>query len=70
MNQFLLTQGNSAQLNQFAHIIEFAIKRNNATQLNFLNEGSTNSLRIYYALEGKFEWTVKKRENNFNKPKR
>ena len=58
MNQFLLTQGTSAQLNQFAHIIEFAIKRNNAIQLNSLNEGSTNSLRIYYALEGKFEWTV------------
>ena len=58
MNQFLLTQGNSAQLNQFAHIIEFAIKRNNAIQLNSLNEGSTNSLRIYYALEGKYEWTV------------
>ena len=58
MNQFLLKQEHSEQLKKFAHIIEFAIKRNNAVQLNSLNEASTSSLRIYYILEGKFEWII------------
>ncbi len=58
MNQFLLQKGCSGELHQFAHIIEFAIKKNNAIQLNSLNEDTTNSIRIYYILEGKFEWTI------------
>jgi AraC-like DNA-binding protein len=58
MNQFLLNQGNSEQMNQFAHIIEFAIKRNNAIHLNSLSEASSGNIRIYYILEGKFEWII------------
>jgi len=58
MNQFLLTQANYEQLKQFAHVIEFAIKRNNTIKLNSLTEASTNSIRIYYVLEGKFEWII------------
>lgn len=58
MNQFFLQQGSSKELQQFQHIIEFAIKRNTTIQLNSLNEDTTNSIRIYYILEGKFEWTI------------
>lgn len=58
MNQFLLNQANSDQLKQFAHIIEFAIKRNNAIKPGSFTEASTNSIRIYYILEGKFEWSI------------
>jgi AraC-like DNA-binding protein len=58
MNQFLLLQGRSKELDSFAHIIEFAIRRNNAIHLNSFTEDSTNSIRIYYVLEGKFEWTI------------
>lgn len=58
MNQFLLKQGYSEQLKQFAHIIEFAIKRSNTIQLNSLSEASISSIRIYYVLEGKFEWII------------
>ena len=58
MNQFLFQQGHSGELRLFGHIIEFALKKNNAIQLNSLHEAATNSLRIYYILEGKFEWTI------------
>ncbi len=58
MNQFLLQQGYSKELEQFPHIIEFATKKNNAIQLNSLNAGATNSIRIYYIMEGKFEWII------------
>ncbi|MGG9961421.1 AraC family transcriptional regulator [Ferruginibacter sp. SUN106] len=58
MNQFFLQQGNSKELHPFAHIIEFGIRRNNTVQLNSFTETSTNSIRIYYVLEGKFEWII------------
>jgi AraC-like DNA-binding protein len=58
MNQFFLLQGRSKELQSFAHIIEFAIKRNNAVQLNSFNEAAANCIRIYYVIEGKFEWTI------------
>ena len=58
MNQFLLQQNDSNELQGFPHIIEFALKKNNTIQLNSLNETITNSLRIYYVMEGKFEWII------------
>jgi len=58
MHQFLLQQGYSKELQSFAHVIEFALKRNNTIQLNSFNESSCSSIRIYYILEGKFEWIV------------
>jgi AraC-like DNA-binding protein len=58
MNQFFLQQGNSKELHPFPHIIEFGIKRNSTVQLNSFTEASTNSIRIYYVLEGKFEWII------------
>ena len=58
MNQFILQKGYSEELQLFNHILEFAIKKNNAIQLNSLNEDITNSIRIYYIFEGKFEWKI------------
>jgi AraC-like DNA-binding protein len=58
MNQFFLQQGNSKELHPFPHIIEFGIKRNSTVQLNSFTEASTSSIRIYYVLEGKFEWII------------
>jgi len=58
MNQFLLQQGSSKELQQFAHIIEFGIKKNNSFQFAAVDEMVNNCLRIYYVLEGKFEWTI------------
>ena len=58
MNQFLLQQGTSRELQLFPHIIEFALKKNNSIQLNSLPETVTNSIRIYYIIDGKFEWVI------------
>ena len=58
MNQFLLQQGSSKELQQFAHIIEFGIKKNNSFQFAAVDEMVNNCLRIYYVLEGKFEWSI------------
>ncbi len=58
MNQFILQKGYSEELQLFDHILEFAIKKNNAIQLNSLHEDVTNCIRIYYIFEGKFEWRI------------
>jgi AraC-like DNA-binding protein len=58
MNQFLLQKGSSKELEQFAHIIEFGIKKNNSFQFFAVDESINDCLRIYYVLEGKFEWTI------------
>lgn len=58
MNQFLLQQECSKELQPFPHIIEFALKKNSTIQLNSLSETITNTLRIYYIMEGRFEWII------------
>jgi len=58
MNQFLLQQGISRELQLFSHIIEFALKKNNTIQLNSLHTTATENLRIYYVIDGKFEWII------------
>jgi AraC-like DNA-binding protein len=58
MNQFLLQQAYSKELQEFSHIIEFGLKKNTTIRLNSLNTSATNCLRLYYILEGKFEWIV------------
>jgi AraC-like DNA-binding protein len=58
MNQFFLQKGESKELEQFAHIIEFGIKKNNSFQFAAVDESVNNCLRIYYVLEGKFEWSI------------
>jgi AraC-like DNA-binding protein len=60
MNQFLLQQGHSKELEAFPHIIEFALKKNSTVQLNSLVTAVTDTLRIYYIIEGKFEWIINK----------
>ena len=58
MNQYLLRQGNSLELQAFPHIIEFALKRNNAIHLDSFTASSSDCIRFYYVLEGKFEWFI------------
>ena len=57
MSQFLL-QENSPELRQFAHINEFALKKNNSIRLNSFNNVCSVCLRFYYILEGKFDWVI------------
>lgn len=58
MNQFLLQQGHTRELHAFPHILEFALKKNTSIQLNSLSTTTATSLRIYYILEGKFDWYI------------
>ncbi len=58
MQQFLLHKDYSKELHPFGHIIEFATKKNHNIQLNSLNESTTDCIRIYYILDGKFEWDI------------
>lgn len=58
MNQFLLQQGHTRELHAFPHILEFVLKKNTSIQLNSLGTTTTTSLRIYYILEGKFDWYI------------
>ncbi|MES1217665.1 MAG: AraC family transcriptional regulator, partial [Bacteroidota bacterium] len=58
MNQFLLQQGISKELQLFPHIAALALKKNYSIQLNSLPESIENTLRIYYVIDGKFEWII------------
>src|SRR5437764_12995728 len=58
MNQFVLQQGCSRELQLFPHIIEFGTKKNISIQLNSLPETTADNIRIYYIIDGKFEWNI------------
>ena len=63
MNQFLLQQGQAAELHAFPHIIELALKKNNSIQLNSLHNSAAEVIRIYYIIEGKFDWVINGRSH-------
>ena len=58
MNQFSLQYGNSNELEYFPHVEEFVLKKNNTIQLDSFLSVISESLRIYYVIEGKFEWVI------------
>lgn len=63
MNQFFLHHQHSKELEVFPHILEFAIRKNTTIQLNSLSTTTSDSVRIYYVLEGKFEWLIDDRRS-------
>ncbi|WP_127124575.1 helix-turn-helix transcriptional regulator [Pseudoflavitalea rhizosphaerae] len=58
MSQFLLRNDHSPELEHFAHIHEFAQKKNNSINLSAFTDVCSNHLRIYFILEGKFDWVI------------
>lgn len=58
MNQFVLQHGSCKELRLFPHILELGVKKNISIQLNHFPVTATGGIRIYYVLEGKFEWVV------------
>ena len=62
MNQFVLQQGHSRELHMFPHILEVGTKKNTSIQLNSLPHSAADSIRIYYIIEGKFEWNIHERQ--------
>lgn len=61
MNQFRLQHAQSKELESFPHILEIALRKNASIQLNSLSNSVTDTIRIYYILEGKFEWVINDR---------
>jgi len=58
MNQFVLQQGMSKELRLFPHILELGIRKNISIQLGSFPVSSAGGIRIYYVMEGKFEWCI------------
>lgn len=58
MNQFVLCHNASLELRLFPQIIEIGVIKNAAIRLNGFSSSTNNSLRIFYILEGKFEWCI------------
>lgn len=57
MNQFILKKG-CTELLLFPHIVEFALKKCTTIQFNSLNAIAIDPLRLYYVIDGKFEWII------------
>jgi AraC-like DNA-binding protein len=63
MNQFVLQQGRSGELHVFPHITELGAKKNASIQLNSFPETIAESVRVYYIIEGKFEWRINQQQH-------
>lgn len=58
MNQFVLQYGKSTELLLFPHILEVGLKKNVSISFNTFLTSATEGLRIYYIIEGRFEWRI------------
>jgi AraC-like DNA-binding protein len=58
MNQFALQQGHSRELDMFSHIVEFSLAKNNTIHLESFPLTTSENFRIYYVIDGKFEWII------------
>lgn len=61
MNQFAFQNGSSVELESFPHIREFALIKNNTIQLDSFVAGMSDNMRIYFIIDGKFEWNINQR---------
>jgi AraC-like DNA-binding protein len=58
MNQFVLQYGKSAELLLFPHILEVGLKKNASISFNTFLTTATEGLRLYYIIDGRFEWRI------------
>lgn len=58
MNQFVLKQGSSEELRLFPHILELGIVKNSSIRLHAFPKTSSNGIKIFSVLEGRFEWYI------------
>jgi AraC-like DNA-binding protein len=57
MNQFLFKKDDK-ELHLFPHIAELAQKKSTTIQFNSLRKETSKFLRLYYVIDGKFEWAI------------
>src|SRR5678809_1578986 len=62
MNQFVLKQSSSEELRLFPHIVELGIVKNSSIRLNAFPKTSSDGIKIFTVLEGKFEWWIDNRQ--------
>ncbi len=65
LNQFVLQQGNSLELRLFPHILELGIKKNGSIQLDSFPISSSEGIRVFYVLDGKFQWCIRQAQYTF-----
>jgi AraC-like DNA-binding protein len=59
MISFLLN-GTNKELAPFPHVVEFALRKCNTIQFNSLPVIAKSTLRLYYVIQGKFNWVIGK----------
>ncbi|MES2331439.1 MAG: AraC family transcriptional regulator [Bacteroidota bacterium] len=57
MNPYFLIKG-CKELYAFPHIVEFALKKITTIQFDSLKKETTQFLRFYYVLDGRFDWII------------
>lgn len=57
MNQYLLKK-DCKELHAFPHIIEFALRKVNTIQFDSLKKETSEFLRFYYVIDGRFDWII------------
>src|SRR4051794_25321182 len=57
MNPYILKR-ESEELYRFPHITEFALQKISTVQINSFNKESCRCLRIFYVVEGRFDWVI------------
>src|SRR6188472_1249738 len=57
MNQYLLRK-DCKELHAFPHLIEFALKKNTTIQFDSLKKETSEFIRFYFIIDGRFDWIV------------
>src|SRR3954465_3506931 len=62
MNQFLLQPGHCRELQLFPHILEMGNRKNVSIKFDALHESTAEHIRLYYIIDGKFQWNIQGQE--------
>ena len=62
MNEFLLKQGSSDELQTFPHIIELGNIKNSSIRLNAFHTSSVSGIRFFFIQDGTFQWLIDKQQ--------
>ncbi len=57
MNQYFLKK-ECKEFHVFPHVIEFALKKINSIEFGSFKKGTSEFLRFYYIIDGRFDWII------------
>lgn len=61
MNQYFLKR-DCRELHAFPHIDEFALKKINTVQFDSFKQETSENLRFYFVMDGRFDWVIDNRQ--------